>query len=113
MTTSLTTAADPNTPALQLPERVTLTEAASVLRDLLAQLHDAKVPPATVTPTATPVMHLGAGALQRFDSSVLAVLLGLQRAAQARGLGLVLAHVPQRLRDLMRVYAAEPFLELR
>lgn len=45
-----------------------------------------------------------AGALERFDSSALAVLLQLRRESQAQGSDLTIASMPQRLRDLATVY---------
>ncbi len=45
-----------------------------------------------------------AGALQRFDSSALAVLLDCRREALARGKSFAVAHLPARLRELASVY---------
>ena len=58
---------------LVLPERVTLTEATQVLTALESRL-----------PT-TGVVQLDASALQTFDSSVVAVLLALQRRLATHG----------------------------
>lgn len=45
-----------------------------------------------------------AGALERFDSSALAVLLELRRESLAQGKALTIASLPPRLRDLATVY---------
>jgi phospholipid transport system transporter-binding protein len=44
-----------------------------------------------------------AGALERFDSSALAVLLDCRREALARGKSFAVAHMPARLRELASV----------
>jgi phospholipid transport system transporter-binding protein len=45
-----------------------------------------------------------AGALQRFDSSALAVLLELRRESQAQGKSLTMQALPARLQDLATAY---------
>ena len=49
-------------------------------------------------------MVVDAGALERFDSSALAVLLELRRESQAQGKTLSIRSLPVRLRDLATVY---------
>ncbi|MDD2919255.1 STAS domain-containing protein [Rhodoferax sp.] len=51
-----------------------------------------------------------ASALQRFDSTALAVLLELRRAALQTGKTLVLQGVPQRLHDLADLYGIAELL---
>ena len=47
---------------------------------------------------------IDAAALQRFDSSALAVLLELRRRCLATGKGLAISGLPSRLRDLASLY---------
>jgi phospholipid transport system transporter-binding protein len=51
-----------------------------------------------------------AGALERFDSSALAVLLDCRREALARGKSFAVAHMPARLRELASVYGVASLL---
>jgi phospholipid transport system transporter-binding protein len=51
-----------------------------------------------------------AGALQRFDSSALAVLLELRRESLAQGKSLAIQALPGRLRDLATVYGIAELL---
>lgn len=51
-----------------------------------------------------------ASALQRFDSSALAVLLECRREALARGLAFSVSHMPQRLRELAVLYGVGELL---
>ncbi|WBY03514.1 STAS domain-containing protein [Ramlibacter tataouinensis] len=51
-----------------------------------------------------------AAALQRFDSSALAVLLECRREALALGKGFSVAHMPPRLRELAGVYGVSELL---
>jgi len=51
-----------------------------------------------------------AAALERFDSSALAVLLELRREGQAQGKSLSIQGMPQRLHDLAAVYAIDELL---
>ena len=51
-----------------------------------------------------------ASALQQFDSSVLAVLLGLRRALLAQGAALTVQGLPPRLRDLATLYGVAELL---
>lgn len=51
-----------------------------------------------------------ASALQRFDSSALAVLLACRRTCLDRGKALVVAGMPARLADLARLYGVAELL---
>jgi phospholipid transport system transporter-binding protein len=51
-----------------------------------------------------------AGALQRFDSSALAVLLDCRREALAIGKSFTVLHLPARLRELATVYGVAELL---
>ncbi len=54
--------------------------------------------------------ELDAGALQDFDSSAVALLLALVRAARERGVELRLQALPQRLRELAVLYGVGELL---
>jgi phospholipid transport system transporter-binding protein len=51
-----------------------------------------------------------ASALERFDSSALAVLLECRREALALGKSFAVAHLPARLRDLASLYGVAELL---
>ena len=80
--------------ALKLPASLLHDQANACLAHWLAQL-PATLPPAVV---------LDASALTEFDSSVLAVLLGLRREVVSRGCALQVENMPQRLRELASLY---------
>jgi phospholipid transport system transporter-binding protein len=84
--------------AMVLPERVTLAEAAQVLSVLESGL-----------PT-TAVVQLDASALQTFDSSVVAVLLALQRRLATHGQRLQVCQRSQRLQALLALYGVDELL---
>ena len=84
---------------LSLPARVTHAEAPALAQAWLAQVH-----------AATGPLRLDASALQRFDTSALALLLACQRAAQARGLSLQVQGLPERAQALARVYGVAELL---
>jgi phospholipid transport system transporter-binding protein len=84
--------------ALVLPERVTLTEATQVLTALESRL-----------PT-TGVVQLDASALQIFDSSVVAVLLALQRRLATHGQKLQVCQRSDRLQALLTLYGVAELL---
>lgn len=83
---------------MHLPITLNQDNAAQVLAELAPRL-------AATAPGST--AHLDAGALQRFDSCALAVLLALQRQARALGVGLHCDSLPTRLQDLARVYGLD------
>ena len=62
------------------------------------------------TAEAGGVWQLPAGALESFDSSVLAVCLSLSRTAKAHGASLELLNCPQRLNDLSNLYGVNALL---
>jgi len=51
-----------------------------------------------------------AGPLQRFDSSALAVLLEIERLAQAWGRGFAIRSAPAKLAALAKLYGVDAFL---
>jgi phospholipid transport system transporter-binding protein len=83
---------------LVLPERVTLTEATQVLTVLESRL------------PATGVVQLDASALQTFDSSVVAVLLALQRRLATHSQKLKVCQRSDRLQALLTLYGVAELL---
>lgn len=55
-------------------------------------------------------VQVDAAALQRFDSSALAVLLQLRRQCAGAGKSMVLQGLPERLRDLATLYGVQGLL---
>jgi phospholipid transport system transporter-binding protein len=86
------------TAALALPERVLLGDATSVMAALESRL-----------PT-DPVVPLDASALQTFDSSVVAVLLALQRRLATTGQRLQVCQRSDRLQALLTLYGVAELL---
>jgi phospholipid transport system transporter-binding protein len=84
--------------ALVLPERVTLSEATQVLVDLESRL------------PSSGVVLLDASALQTFDSSVVAVLLALQRRLATHGQKLQVCQRSDRLQALLTLYGVAELL---
>ena len=82
---------------LVLPAEVTMGTARQVQQDLLAQCRQL---------SGSEVVRVHAGGLQRFDSSVLAVLLELERTTGC----LQLEQVPQRLESLAQLYGVDALL---
>ena len=82
---------------LVLPAEVTMGTARQVQQDLLAQCRQL---------SGSEVVRVHAGGLQRFDSSVLAVLLELERTTGR----LQLEQVPQRLDSLAQLYGVDALL---
>lgn len=89
-----------NLPAL--PARLTQAQADGVLAGCVAALERG-------TPADSEIV-LDAGSLQEFDSSVLALMLGVRRAVLARGGTLRIQEMPQRLRDLAGLYGVSELL---
>ena len=85
---------------LVLPAELTHDQAAACVR-MLAHAMRAQAGPQAVA---------DASALQRFDSSALAVLLECRREALALGKAFAVAHMPQRLRDLAALYGVGQLL---
>lgn len=59
-----------------------------------------------------PAAQVEAGALKRFDSSTLAVLLEFRRACLAEGKGLELLNLNPRLVELARLYGVDHLLAI-
>ncbi|PXW97139.1 phospholipid transport system transporter-binding protein [Sphaerotilus hippei] len=87
--------------ALQLPQRLTHDQARACSAALIAQM----------TAQGTKATVLDASALQVFDSSALAVILSLRRAAGAAGGSLLLQGLPVRLQSLARLYGIDTLIE--
>lgn len=78
---------------LVLPLQLTQAEAKACLGALLLEL-----------PAQAAAVVVDAGALLRFDSAALAVLLELRRQSLALGKTFAVAHMPTRLADLAALY---------
>jgi phospholipid transport system transporter-binding protein len=85
---------------LRLPERVTLEDAPATLR-MLAQ---------ALRRETDAVVTADASGLQRFDSSVLAVLLECRRLAEAAGKDFAVRQPPAKLVELSRLYGVDEAL---
>jgi phospholipid transport system transporter-binding protein len=83
-----------------LPAELTHDQAAACSRMLVQALRT----------QAEPVVVADAGALQRFDSSALAVLLDCRREALTQGKSFAVARMPERLRELASVYGVAQLL---
>jgi phospholipid transport system transporter-binding protein len=81
---------------LALPARVRLPEATETLADLMAR-----------SVGQTESLRVSLSELRDSDSSVLAVLLALRRA---RGDALDIQDIPERVRNLARLYGVEDLL---
>ncbi|MFM7705099.1 MAG: lipid asymmetry maintenance protein MlaB [Rubrivivax sp.] len=90
------------TPAL--PATLTLAQARATAAQLRAALERGH--------TGAP-WEVDAGALAEFDTSALAVLLELQRAARACGAELIVSAPPAKLRQLATLYGVEALLGLQ
>ena len=89
--------------ALNLPANMGKAEAKAALDSLNAQIkQSAKVDAAGIV--------LDASALQRFDSSSLAVLLECRRQAQTVGRTLRIHNAPAKLRQLANLYGVNDLL---
>lgn len=87
--------------ALALPHILTLREAKNALGCLL---------PAIVHQAASGDVCVSAGALEKFDSSALAVLLECRRETIAAGRGFSVQALPDALRGLAAVYGVSDLL---
>jgi phospholipid transport system transporter-binding protein len=85
---------------LVLPAELTHDQAAACCRMLVQGLRS----------QPEPAVVADAGALSRFDSSALAVLLECRREALAVGKSFSVSHVPARLRDLATLYGVAELL---
>ena len=86
---------------LLLPATLTARDARNTLRMLKQALEKERGEGAVV---------VDAGPLQRFDSSALAVLLELDRMAQAWGRGFAIRSAPSKLTALARLYGVDALL---
>lgn len=84
---------------LVLPAVLTHAEAEASLHMLLQGLASQQGP-----------VLVDAGALQRFDSSALAVLLQCRRESMGQGRGFTVRGLPVRLRALARLYGVDQLL---
>jgi phospholipid transport system transporter-binding protein len=104
-----------------------MTQQSEAFDDLAQQAHELRLPAVvthdradacadalrkalTLSRKIALVVRVDAGALQQFDSSVLAVLLDCRRAAVAMGLTFRVAHLPDRLRQLAALYGVSDLL---
>ena len=85
---------------LQLPAELTHLQAKALTLRLSQE----------VSAQAEPVVVVDASALDRFDSSALAVLLQLRRDALTAGKRFSVKGLPQRLRDLAGLYGVAELL---
>jgi phospholipid transport system transporter-binding protein len=86
-----------------LPPRLIHADADGFLAKCVAQLNDAPS-------LAGAGVSIDASALTDFDSSVLALLLGVRRAVVLRGGALDVCGMPSRLRDLATLYGVSELL---
>ena len=86
---------------LSLPTELTSAQATACLAELSAGL-------ARAGDGSAVVVH--AGALERFDSSALAVLLELRRTCAAAGRPYSVQALPERLHELARLYGVAQLL---
>ncbi|MDO4795327.1 MAG: STAS domain-containing protein [Brachymonas sp.] len=89
---------------LTLPESIGHARAGALLQSLQAQLK------ACVGKGGLERIEVDAAALQQFDSSALALLLALLRAARQQGCAWVLRHPSARLAGLAALYGVDALL---
>lgn len=89
------------TPALALPEQLTLRDAKAALAVLVAAVHQQP---------AQAAVRVNAAPLRKFDSSALAVLLECRRVALGSGRGFSVDGLPDSLQGLAQVYGVAPLL---
>jgi phospholipid transport system transporter-binding protein len=88
---------------LKLPASLIHAQANACLTQWVAQLK--------AQPLSTESVQVDVSALQDFDSSALAVLLGLRRELMASGRQLVVLGMTARLRELATLYGVVDLLE--
>lgn len=91
---------------LLLPAVITHDEVPHVL-SLFTQMLDK----AAKGQTDAAMLTVDGSALQRFDSSALAVLLECQRMARAKGRAFAVQSLPERLTELARLYGVDALLQ--
>ena len=94
---------------MQLPAKATLADADALLSALDSALNSA-LNSAPAAGGAT--LRIDASALQHFDTSLVAVLLHVRRAAQAAGGTIEIVGAPPKLADLAQLYGVESLLPL-
>ena len=87
-----------------LPATLTLAQASTTAARLRAEFE---------RQPATAAWEVDAGALAEFDTSALAVLLELHRAARARGAELAVARSPDKLRQLATLYGVDALIGIQ
>jgi len=90
-------------PLPALPARLIHADADGFLAKCVEQLNGAPLAPGAG-------VSIDASALTDFDSSVLALLLGVRRAVVSRGGALEVNGMPTRLRDLATLYGVSELL---
>jgi phospholipid transport system transporter-binding protein len=86
---------------VRFPARLTQDDAVRVLAQWRAE----------VSAASSASVEVDASALQRFDSSAIAVLLELRRHLLLEGRGMELTAASQRLSELVSIYGVAEFLE--
>lgn len=89
--------------AFQLPAVTALEQTPALMREIDALL---------ATAPSGVALQLDASALTEFDTSAIALLLHVQRAAKARGVAFELQGAPAKLRELAELYGVEELLPL-
>lgn len=92
-----------DTPGLALPQRLTLSEATAVARDLTSRATS------DTSSTAMPLV-INASNIQSFDSSAFAVMLEVVRKATAAGRRVSVRGAPPSMVELARLYGLDELL---
>ncbi len=90
-----------NPATVALPASVTMPEASAVLRQVEAAM-----------PARGGRLEIDAGALEAFDTSLIAVLLEALRSARGRGAELGVVRAPRKLFALASLYGVDSLLPL-
>jgi phospholipid transport system transporter-binding protein len=93
---------------LRLPATVLLGNVAQLWREWQASL---RAEAAGVTAEAGRELQVNAAELQRFDSSVLSLLLSSARLCAEHGLQLRVQAAPDKLRELAKLYGIEELIQ--
>lgn len=89
---------------MKLPARATLENAAELAANLTAEVANGM--------EGSSVLTVDASALTAYDSSTIALLLQVRRAAEAAGRGFAVTGAPAQLVDLARLYGVDGLLSL-
>jgi phospholipid transport system transporter-binding protein len=95
---------------LKLPPSVRMDEVPALWAALQASL---RAEAAALPGAAGSVVQISLAELQRFDSSVLSLLLSAARLATAEGMQLRVGDAPVKLRELARVYGVAELLGIQ